>query len=188
MKQSIVYLVGFMGAGKTTVGARVAEILGWNFVDLDQRIVETAGKSIKEIFRSEGEASFRQREVEELRRVSREKKRAVVALGGGAFCSAENQLVIQTTGTSVWLDAPSDSLYRRCAMDSSRPLVKNRQQMEVLLERRRPDYRRADIRVEVGNLSVEEVTQRVVAEINLRHSLFKTRKSTKAASSRRTPN
>ena len=176
MEQSIIYLVGFMGAGKTSVGRRVAEILGWSFVDLDQRIEETAGESIRELFRREGEAHFRVLEGTELRRVS-EQQRTVVALGGGAFCSAENQLVIQTTGASVWLDAPIDLLSSRCSLDSTRPLFTNRQEMEELLERRRPYYQKANLRVEVASHSIEENAQRVVAEINRGQSLFKTRKS-----------
>ena len=165
MEQSIVYLVGFMGAGKTSVGRRVAEILDWSFVDLDQRIEETAGESIRELFRREGEAHFRVLEGTELRRVSGQ-KRTVVALGGGAFCSAENQLVVQTTGASVWLDAPIDLLFSRCSEDSTRPLFTNRQEMKELLERRRPYYGKANLRLEVAGLSVEEIAQRVVEALS----------------------
>ena len=164
MEPSIVYLVGFMGAGKTSVGRRVAEILGWSFVDLDQRIEETSGESIRELFRREGEAYFRVLEGNELRRVSGQ-ERTVVALGGGAFCSTENQLLIQTTGVSVWLDAPIDLLYSRCSVDSTRPLLTNRKEMKELLERRRPFYEKANLHLEVADLSVEEIARRVLAAL-----------------------
>jgi shikimate kinase len=164
MDRSIIYLVGFMGAGKTSVGRRVSEMLGWSFVDLDQKIEETAGESIRELFRREGEAYFRGLEGTELQRVSRQ-ERTVVALGGGAFCSAENQRVIQTTGASVWLDAPIDLLFSRCSGDSTRPLFTNRQEMEELLERRRPHYEKANLHLKVAGLSVEEIAQKVVADL-----------------------
>src|SRR5512136_2261829 len=110
---SNIYLVGFMGSGKTSVGRRLAELLGWTFVDLDEEIEKRAGQSIPEIFRLRGEKHFRSLEREELERECRGSN-TVIALGGGTFCSTENRETITRTGISVWLDAPIELLSARC--------------------------------------------------------------------------
>ncbi len=164
MKGTIIYLVGFMGAGKTEVGRRLAELLSWPFVDLDQEIERREGKTISEIFRERGEAFFRELERQELLRVSREKN-TVVAVGGGAFCVPEIQEIIAGTGMSVWLDAPLDLLLARCkAAAGSRPLLTTRQEMSLLLERRRPYYEKATLRLQVAGLDVDGVARRILDE------------------------
>ncbi len=161
MDKSILYIVGFMGAGKTSVGSRLAEQLHWRFVDLDRRIEERTGEPIRELFRREGEGCFRRLETEELRRVSTEKK-VVVALGGGAFCSPENQQIVRTTGTSIWLDASLDALFSRCEGDGSRPLFTSRAAMKDLLRRRRPFYRNADLHLKVAGLDVNQAASKIL--------------------------
>jgi shikimate kinase len=161
----LLYLVGFMGAGKTTVGRRLSELLGWGFVDLDERIESRTGETVREIFRNEGEAHFRRLEHEELRRLST-LNQMVVALGGGAFCTPENERVVRATGASIFLDAPADLLYGRCAGDGSRPLFSTREAMDALLERRRPLYERANLRIEVAGLDVDAVARRIVAALH----------------------
>jgi shikimate kinase len=162
-----VYLVGFMGAGKTSVGRRVAELLGRDFVDLDARIEASAGAPIQEIFRTRGEPEFRRLERAELESASA-LGNAVVALGGGAFCSPENAALVRATGASVYLEASADVLFERCAPDGSRPLFSTRDAMEALLERRRPLYANADLRVDTSRLSVEEAARAVVAALGVR--------------------
>ena len=165
MKHSILYLVGFMGAGKTSVGRCLAELLGWRFVDLDAEIEAREGTSVRELFRTKGEPYFREVEREELQRCSSQRG-VVMALGGGAFCSDENRRIIESTGTSVWLDAPIDLLYSRCEGDApSRPLFSTRAEMEALLERRRPLYAKADLRIETCNLTVDDLTQKILQEL-----------------------
>jgi shikimate kinase len=161
-RSSIIYIVGFMGTGKSSVGLRLAENLGWTFCDLDTEIERAAGQTVSEIFRNRGEADFRRLESDELRRVSA-RSSAVVALGGGAFCSEENRRVTAATGTSVWLDAPLEVIMARCAGDSSRPLFGDRRAMAALLESRRPAYELADLRVEVEGLTAEEIATRILA-------------------------
>lgn len=156
----ILYLVGFMGAGKTSVGRKLAAMLGWSFTDLDERIVEREGRSIREMFQTEGEPHFRRLETEELERVSR-RREAVVALGGGAFCSEVNRKIVRNTGVSVWLDAPAGLLFSRCARDGSRPLLTNAAEMKTLLRRRRPHYAKADIRIRVSRLGIEEAAEQI---------------------------
>jgi shikimate kinase len=165
MKAPIVYLVGFMGAGKSAVGARLAELLGWNFIDLDQAIERRAGTTIDQIFSLQGEACFRALEREELWRAS-EQKNTVVAVGGGAFCSSENQEIIAATGISVWLDAPIELIFARCCGDGEeRPLFAAMREMAGLMALRRPFYEKAQLRVEVGGMGVEDLARLIMKEV-----------------------
>ncbi len=161
-RYSNIYLVGFMGTGKSSVGLRLAERLGWAFCDLDSEIERVTGETVSNIFRNRGETRFRRLESDELRRVSASPG-TVVALGGGAFCSEENRRVTAETGTSVWLDAPLDLIMARCAGDSSRPLFGDREAMSALLESRRPVYELADLRIEIEGMTVEEIADRILA-------------------------
>lgn len=160
-----IYLVGFMGSGKTSVGRRLAELLGWTFLDLDEEIEKREGKSITEIFRLWGEEHFRSLEREELEREC-QKRRTVIALGGGTFCNAENRESTTCTGISIWLDAPIELLTARCgACPGSRPLYAGKDEMAMLLARRLPDYAQAQVRVPVGNLDVDELAREILVEI-----------------------
>ena len=161
MDTSIIYLVGFMGAGKSSVGAHLARLLGWTFVDLDTVIEEREGVPIREIFNRRGEARFREIEHAELEKASRGHN-LVVALGGGAFCSESNQEIVKATGISIWLDAPVDLLMSRCAPDGARPLFTNRAEMEALLRSRIAYYAKADIRLDVTDLSIDAAAQKLI--------------------------
>jgi len=156
-----VYLVGFMGAGKTEVGHRLAELLGSDFFDLDQEIEKREGASIPEIFRTRGEPYFRAREREELQRLS-QAQNAVVALGGGAFCSSENRQVTAGSGVSIWLDAPIEVLHERCVADAGlRPLFSGIDEMARLLESRREFYAMADLHIQVGDRTPDELVEEI---------------------------
>jgi len=166
-RSSNIYLLGFMGTGKSSVGLRLADKLGWAFCDLDSEIERVAGETIGDIFRNRGEAHFRRLESGELRRVSAS-RRTVVALGGGAFCSEENRHVTADTGISVWLDASLEIIMARCAGDSSRPLFGDRDAMAALLDSRRPAYGLADLRIDIEGLEVEEIADRILALLHPR--------------------
>ena len=163
----IIYLVGFMGSGKTSVGRELAARLGVDFVDLDAEIERREGTAIREIFRTRGEGDFRRIEQEELRRVSAGSG-AVVALGGGAFCFDGNRSIVRQTGKSVWLDTPFDEIYKRCAGDASRPLFTSREEMAALLERRRPSYSLAEIRIATATLTPAEIAGLILSELRAR--------------------
>jgi shikimate kinase len=171
MNATHIYLVGFMGVGKTSVGQRLAQLLGWTFIDLDTGIEEREGVPIREIFNRRGEPYFRDIERAELVEVSR-RENAVVALGGGGFCTDENQSIVKSTGISVWLDVPMELLHARCAGDAKRPLFTTREEMESLYRRRLPHYQKADIHIDIGNLTVdaaaEEIRQRLLDDKVLR--------------------
>lgn len=155
-KDAPIFLVGFMGAGKTTVGRTLAEHLGYDFFDLDELIEAQAAKSVQAIFAELGEAEFRRLEHEAIRACSN-RSRAVIALGGGAYVSAWNRTLLRTIGRTVWLDCPLDVCLRRVSGDQSRPLLGDEGEMRELLEERRPAYSQADYIVETGELSPEEL-------------------------------
>ncbi len=161
---SNVYLVGFMGAGKTSVGKALADRLGYEFLDLDQLLATRFEGSISGVFEVHGEEAFREAETAELRRTTG-RDRLVVATGGGAFCSDVNRLVIAGCGgISVFLDVPWEMLQGRLrGATSHRPMYGDAASARDLLARRQADYRRATITVSITKLeSPEETADRIV--------------------------
>ncbi len=152
-----------MGAGKTSVGRELCERLGWSFVDLDDRIEAAAGKSVAQIFQSEGEVRFRQLETASLQRLLAEiSDSTVVALGGGAFAQAANIALLEKAAAQViFLDAPVDELRRRIGEDDRRPLFADAERFRQLYDERQPHYRRAACRVQTDGKSVAEVAREI---------------------------
>lgn len=161
LKDSPVFLVGFMGSGKTTVGKALARLLSRDFFDLDQLIESSSGKTIAEIFRDLGEPEFRRLEREAILRCG-DLKHAVVALGGGAYVAEENQNAVRALGKTVWLDCPLEVCLARINGDQSRPLLADESQMTALLEQRRRAYEQADYVVRTGELSPDELALEIV--------------------------
>ena len=151
-----IFLIGFMGAGKTTVGQTLARLLNCDFVDLDQLIEARVGKSISDIFAGMGESKFRRLESDAIVEC-RGRERTVIALGGGAYVSEENRKVLRGIGKTVWLDCPLDICLQRVSGDHSRPLVTDEAQMRELFERRRPAYAQADLAVQTRDLSPDQL-------------------------------
>src|SRR5579864_5069943 len=130
-----IYLVGFMGCGKSTVGRALADELGWSFFDLDDEIEGGAGSTISEIFDKQGEPIFRALEAAALaKRVKavQSGRPQVIALGGGALMQDENFELIANNGVTVWLDAPFELIERRVAAESHRPLARDPQKLREL--------------------------------------------------------
>ncbi len=167
-----VFLVGFMGAGKTSVGQSLSHLLAWDFADLDDRVVQREGRSIEQIFNDSGEAAFRMMEVEALRELlTREDSEAsIIALGGGAFVQPEIAgLIERNGGTVIFLDAPVEDLLQRCKdQPVVRPLWRDPTQFRKLYERRRPHYLRASFRVETRGKTVEEVSAEIARALKAR--------------------
>jgi shikimate kinase len=146
---SLIFLVGFMGSGKTTVGQALARLMGWRFIDLDQLIEEREGQSIRAIFEARGEPEFRRIEHDAIA-ACREMNKTVIALGGGAFVADANRALIGSLGQSVWLDCPLEVCLERLGHDPTRPLLRGETEMRDLLERRRPSYEMADLIIHTG--------------------------------------
>ncbi|MGP9818382.1 shikimate kinase [Salinarimonas sp. NSM] len=160
-------LVGLMGAGKSTVGRRLAMRLGLPFRDADTEIEEAAGMSIPDIFEIYGEAHFRDGERRVIDRLLREGA-IVLATGGGAFMDDATRRAVAESGVSVWLKADLDTLMRRVRKRTTRPLLQNPDPegtMRALMERRYPVYATADVVVESHDGAHEEVVEAVVAAL-----------------------
>lgn len=160
-----IYLAGFMGSGKSTVGRKLAERLGWRFIDIDDDIVAAAGCAISEIFEKQGEERFRTIESEAIQARVREVilgQATVIALGGGAFTRTENVELLDQHGVTVWLDCPFEVVERRTAGQTHRPLARDREAFAKLYESRRASYQRADYRIEVTGDNADEAVGAIV--------------------------
>jgi shikimate kinase len=147
-KRSVV-IVGLMGAGKSTIGKRVAQMLGLNFIDADAEIETASRMTIPELFENYGEPEFRDLERRVIKRILRSGPR-VLATGGGAFMNEATRKAIAKTGISVWLKAELDVLMERVSRKSNRPLLKTadpRATMQKLIDDRYPVYALADITI-----------------------------------------
>lgn len=168
MGRGNIFLVGMMGAGKTTVGRALAHKLGLGFADTDKVLVERTGVPVATIFEIEGEAGFRRRESSVLAELSEGDGR-VIATGGGAILAAENRRVMRAHGTVVYLRARADNLWERTRHDGSRPLLATpdpRATLARLLEERDPLYREAaHVVVDTGVQSAATLAARVVAAL-----------------------
>lgn len=172
-----VFLVGFMGAGKTSVGRTLGQRLNWAFEDLDDRIQQREGRTIAEIFRDSGELEFRRAEHNALRQVVEELRGGaakVVALGGGAFVQPNNADLLKALGAkTLFLDAPVEDLWNRCCRQASeagteRPLLQSRQQFDELHRARRKIYLRASKRIDTGGRSIEAVALDIIRKLSLK--------------------
>lgn len=144
-----VFLVGFMGVGKTTVGRALAARLAWELADTDAMVEQAAGRTIDAIFRDSGEGRFREIEWDALRSLEG-RKRLVVATGGGLFLGVVQRAFMRAQGISCWLDAPLDVVTRRLVQTVSRPLWLDDDALlrRAFFERRRAAYALADCRVD----------------------------------------
>ena len=167
MEQRHVYLVGFMGSGKSTVGEILANKLGAFFVDLDRFIEETVGVEISEIFSEYGEEHFREVESYVLNEVAASPDPSVVATGGGIVLKEDNWRVMEESGVTIHLHASIDTLWNRVSGTNNRPLAEDRQQFESLYWSRLPLYRRAQIEVVSHPKSPEEVAEEVLDALGL---------------------
>lgn len=162
-----VFLVGFMGCGKSTVGKLLAQRMAWKFVDLDQLIEEAEGKSVAEIFARGGEAAFRSREQELLRRITQEIPSSggrVVALGGGTMAQPANlELLQRIQAITIWLNCPVEQLLMRVALLSNRPLFRDEASFRRLYEERLPYYEQATFAVESGAGDPREVVRQILS-------------------------
>ncbi|MBU6405915.1 MAG: shikimate kinase [Alphaproteobacteria bacterium] len=162
-----IVLVGMMGAGKTSVGRRLAEVLSLPFRDADEEIEKAAGLSVSEIFERHGEAEFRRGERQVIKRLL-EGPPHVLAAGGGAFMDSETRAVIKKSALSIWLRADLDVLMRRVLRRPTRPLLQvpdPRAAMSELLAQREPVYAEADLMVHSNQGPQSVAVQAVLTQI-----------------------
>ncbi len=173
LKKNQVYIIGFMGSGKTTIGLKLASLLGWTFTDLDKSVEESTGLTIPEIFSLHGEAWFREVESGILRSF-KSATNTVVSTGGGTPCFGENMDFMLETGLTLYLKLTPGQLKKRLSVSKGeRPLIKELSDENLLkfieekLESREKWYGRAEITVDGFNVNVKRVYSIVRAELGI---------------------
>lgn len=162
------FLVGMMGAGKTTVGKRLARRLGWSFVDADRELESRLGVPVQTIFELEGEPGFRRREAALIDELT-QRAQVVFATGGGAVLDAGNRALLHERGRVVYLRASVGDLWHRLRRDTVRPLLKTadpRARIEELVGQRDPLYREvAHLTIDTGRQPIEQVVDAILKRL-----------------------
>ncbi|HUY15303.1 MAG TPA: shikimate kinase [Terriglobia bacterium] len=162
-RHKLIFLLGFMGSGKSTVGQLLAVRIGWPFIDLDQRIEAGQGLTIREIFEGAGEPFFRKIEHAALTEAAKTEP-AVIALGGGTFVQPANlDFIRESGGATIWLDCGLEELRRRCEGMSNRPKFRDAQSVAELYDQRLPYYRLAEYRVATESAGPQEVVEQILS-------------------------
>ncbi|MGH9254427.1 MAG: shikimate kinase [Vicinamibacterales bacterium] len=160
MKTDKIYLVGFMGAGKSTIATALGRRIGWRIEDIDARIETRERRPVAAIFAQEGEPYFRAVERQVLRELLPERN-VVIAAGGGTFAESENRALMLGDGAVAWLDIPLHCVVERIPRDGRRPLAADLVQLEQLYLRRRLAYAEAHVRIDASR-PAEEVVERLL--------------------------
>lgn len=159
-----IYLVGFMGSGKSSVGAHLAREIGFRFIDLDEEIEKARGLPVYQIFEQDGEPEFRRMESNVLR-LSGAQQGVVVATGGGTLTRKENREFVRRTGVSIWLDASLAVMLDRCRDGERRPLLGTPERMATLLAERLGGYRGADLRFDSSEAPPAVLARRIAIQL-----------------------
>ncbi|MCK8817493.1 shikimate kinase [Natroniella sulfidigena] len=162
-------LIGFMGTGKSSVGRKLAERIGYKFVDLDQEIVEYEGLEIPQIFATAGEDYFREVETEVTKKIA-SKDKQVIATGGGVVLKEENLEALRSNGTLVLLTATSEEILKRTSHDGNRPLLEVDDplaKIEQLLAERKDKYDCTPYQIDTTGLSLLEVVDEIIEQLEL---------------------
>jgi shikimate kinase len=157
------YLVGFMGSGKTTLARALGRRLGWRVIDLDEEIERREGRTVSQVFAQDGEPYFRKIERDVLLAFL-PARHVIIATGGGTFIQAANRADILTDGLTVWLDAPFNRIVDRVPSDGRRPLAADREAFAALFETRRAVYRLAHVRIDAQG-RIEALVERVLHKL-----------------------
>ncbi|PIP19916.1 MAG: shikimate kinase [Candidatus Omnitrophica bacterium CG08_land_8_20_14_0_20_41_16] len=170
-----IYLVGFMGTGKTAVGQELAKIKNWRFADLDELVELKERMTISDIFGRKGELWFRRIERRVLKEVAKEKG-FVVACGGGVVLDEDNIKLMKTTGEIICLTAKPEVILKRVSGTAKRPLLNvpnPKERIELLLKLRAPYYAKADKTIDTSKLSVGQVVEKIIKVTSKKSKLSK---------------
>ncbi|MET0257723.1 MAG: shikimate kinase [Methylobacterium sp.] len=162
-----VVLVGLMGAGKTTIGRRLAQLLDLPFVDTDQEIEDAARMSVAELFAAYGEPEFRALEARVVARLV-EGGRQVIATGGGAYMNEATRRLLRERSVTVWLKADLDTLMERVAKRPTRPLLRTadpRATLRDLMDKRYPVYAQADLHIHSRNVKRDVIAREIIQSL-----------------------
>ena len=160
MKADKLYLVGFMGAGKTSVARALGRRMGWRVEDVDHRIEAREHQRVAEIFAKQGESYFRTVERGVLQELLPQ-RHVIVATGGGTFVDPENRVAMLADGAVAWLDVPLERVIERVPADGRRPLASDRTQMEQLYASRGAAYAQAHVRIDAAR-PIPEIVERIL--------------------------
>jgi shikimate kinase len=160
VKADKLYLVGFMGAGKTSVARALGRRMGWRVEDIDHRIEAHERQRVAEIFARHGEAYFRGLERSVLQELLPQ-RHVIIATGGGTFVDPDNRAAMLADGAVAWLDVPLERVIERVPADGRRPLASDRAQMEQLYARRGAAYSQAHVRIDASR-PVAEIVERIL--------------------------
>jgi shikimate kinase len=174
MKQHI-YLTGFMGSGKSTIGKKLAKRLGLNFIDVDDEIEKHYKKSITDIFKEKGESWFRDLEEDSITNLSQIAERSVISLGGGALISELNLKQVLKSGNLIYIESSAEEIWKRIRHSTRRPLMRDAKQrwdknmyiqrIGSLLEQRKKGYQSADIIINRDGIEADEVAELILQRL-----------------------
>jgi shikimate kinase len=166
--KKIIAIIGLMGVGKTTIGAKLAERLQYYFIDCDQEIEDREGKTIAEIFSRNGEKYFREVEKNIIHEIILRDEEIVLSLGGGAFMNEETRKTLKEKAVTIWLDAEIDEILHRIGNKSNRPLLNQKNKREALknlAEKRYPVYAEADFKFDTTSENHETLIEKIIKKL-----------------------
>jgi shikimate kinase len=166
----IITIVGLMGAGKSSVGTRLADYLKYYFIDSDQEIEDREHRSISDIFSQNGEKYFREIEADIIQEIIWRDEQTVLSIGGGAFMNVETRKLLKENTTVIWLYASIEETIKRIGSKNNRPLLnqKNKRKiLEDLAKVRYPIYQEADYKFDTTNLTFDQLVDKIINELKL---------------------
>jgi len=171
-QKKIIVLIGLMGAGKTSIGLKLANQLKYYFIDSDHEIEDNEHRSIADIFAQSGEKYFREIEAKTIESILNRDEYMVLSLGGGAFLNFETRKILKEKATTIWLYASIEETLRRVGLKSNRPLLEKKNKREVLEELskiRYPIYAESDFNFDTTNLTFEQIVKKILTKINVKN-------------------
>jgi shikimate kinase len=169
--KKIICIVGMMGVGKTTVGAKLAKELGYYFTDSDREIEDSEGDSISYLFANKGEDYFRIKEFQIISQILQREEYMIVSLGGGAFINENLQEIITERANSIWLKASATEILQRIKKNNNRPLLNHKDKLKIinsLISARYPIYQKADYTFETSDISCDKLVKKIIDKLELK--------------------